>query len=166
MRRVIIALLLVLIAITLVAFYGPRLIRAAGPVQPIAFSHKQHAGDRAIPCMFCHTTVAKSNIASVPSEEICVGCHRVVRTDSPQIQRLMTYYNSRQPIPWQRVYAVPEFVYFTHRMHIAANLGCENCHGNVPAMERITQAQPITMGWCLGCHRSKGAPTDCWTCHK
>jgi hypothetical protein len=166
MRRVIIAVLLVLIVITVVAFLAPQVLRAAGPTQPIAFSHKQHAGDRGIPCMFCHFSAAKSNIANVPSEEICVGCHRVVKTDSPQVQKLMSYFNSREPIPWVRVYRVPDFVYFTHQVHIANNLDCSACHGNVAAMTRIAQAQPITMGWCLECHRGKGAPTDCWTCHK
>ncbi|HEX9015777.1 MAG TPA: cytochrome c3 family protein [Chloroflexota bacterium] len=166
MRKVIIAVLVVLILITLAAFLGPRMLRAAAPTQPIAFSHKLHAGDRAIPCMFCHTSVSKSNIANVPSEEICAGCHRVVRPDSQQVQKLMNYFNTRQPVPWQRVYRVPDFVYFSHQMHVANNVACESCHGNVSGMDRISQAQPITMGWCLECHRSRGAPTDCWTCHK
>jgi hypothetical protein len=166
MRRVIIAVLLVLIVALLVAFFTPRLLRAAGPTQPIAFSHKVHAGDRAIPCLYCHKAADKSSVASVPSTELCMGCHRVVRPDSPEVQKIMSYFNSREPIPWVRVYGVPEFVYFSHQMHIAANVGCETCHGNVASMDRIARAQELTMGWCLGCHRQRGAPTDCWTCHK
>ncbi len=166
MRRIVIVVLLALIGILLLLYFSPRLLRAAGPAQPIAFSHKQHAGDRGIPCLFCHTTAAKSSVASVPSEEICVGCHRVVRPDSPEVQKLMSYWNNREPIPWVRVYRVPEFVYFTHQMHVVANIGCESCHGNVAAMDRIGQAQLITMGWCLDCHNRRGADTDCWTCHK
>jgi hypothetical protein len=166
MRKVIIGVLVALIVVLVLTYLTPRVLRAAAPTQPIAFSHKQHAGDRGIPCMYCHASAAKSSVASVPSTEICVGCHRVVRPDSPQVQRLMNYWNTREPIPWVRIYAVPEFVYFSHQMHVTANVACESCHGNVASADRLARAQELTMGWCLGCHRQRGAPTDCWTCHK
>jgi hypothetical protein len=105
-------------------------------------------------------------VASIPSAELCAGCHLVVRPNSPEVQKLMTYANNQEPIPWVRVYGVPEFVYFSHRVHIAAQVGCESCHGNVASMDRIGSAQPLTMGWCLDCHNRRGASTDCWTCHK
>ncbi len=164
MRRRVIVVLLVLIGITILAYVAPSL--RAAPEQPIAFSHRAHAGTRQIPCLYCHHYAAESNVASVPAVEVCAGCHRVVMTNDPQVQKVMSYFSNQQSIPWVRVYRVPEFVYFTHQMHVTNGVGCENCHGNVPAMERIGQAQPITMGWCLNCHRSRGAPTDCWTCHK
>lgn len=166
MRRAIIAVLLILIVITVVAFFAPRVLRASGPAQPIAFSHAIHAGDRQISCAYCHRSTAESPVAGVPSVEICAGCHFVVRPDSPQVQEVMNYANNQQPIPWVRVYRVPDFVYFSHQMHIAAAVDCAECHGNVAGMERIALAQPLTMGWCLSCHQSRGAPTDCWTCHE
>ncbi len=164
MRRAIIIVLLLLIALTILLFFAPRL--AAGPTQPIAFSHRAHAGTREIPCTYCHRSVAESSVASVPGVELCVGCHFVVLPNSPQVQRLISYRNNREPIPWVRVYRVPDFVYFSHQMHIAADVRCDACHGNVAAMDRIALAQPLTMGWCLDCHRQRGAPTDCWTCHE
>lgn len=164
MRRVIIVALLVLIGVSLLAYLAPRL--SASPTQPIAFSHQVHAGVRQIPCTYCHNYVAESTVAGVPSVETCVGCHRVVKPSSPQVQKLMSYWNSGEPIPWERAYRVPDFVYFTHQMHIAADVRCESCHGNVAEMDQITRAQPLTMGWCLDCHRERRASTDCLTCHK
>ncbi len=119
-----------------------------------------------MPCAYCHRYVAESSVAGVPSVELCAGCHLVVAPTNPEVQKLMSYRNSQQPIPWVRVYRVPDFVYFTHQMHIAADVSCASCHGNVAAMERISLAQPLTMGWCLDCHREREAPIDCWTCHK
>ncbi len=87
-------------------------------------------------------------------------------TNDPQVQKVMSYWNNKESIPWVRVNRVPDFVYFTHETHIANNVDCSSCHGNVATMDRITQPQPLTMGWCINCHRSRGAPTDCWTCHK
>ena len=165
-RRVIIVVLLALIGVSVLAFLAPRLLTASGPAQPIAFSHKTHAGDRQISCAYCHRYASESSVAGVPSVELCAGCHLVVAPSSPEVQKVMSFRNNQQPIPWERVYRVPEFVYFSHEMHIAADVSCESCHGNVAAMDQVSKAQPITMGWCLSCHRSQGASTDCWTCHK
>lgn len=165
MRRVGIAVLLALIAVTVLIYLSPRLL-TAGPAQPVAFSHQTHAGEREIACAYCHEGVAKSSVAGVPPIERCVGCHPVVAPNDSRVQQLMAYWNNRQPIPWVRVYRVPDFVYFSHQMHIAADVACASCHGNVAAMDRIARAQPLTMGWCLGCHYQRGASTDCWTCHE
>ena len=164
MRRIVITVLLVLIGISVLLYFAPRL--TAGPAQPIAFSHKVHAAQRGIACAYCHEYVAKSSVAGVPSVELCMGCHRVVSPNEREVQKLANYWNNQEPIPWVRVYRLPDFVYFTHQMHIAADVSCESCHGNVADMERVSKAQPLSMGWCLQCHRSRGAETDCWTCHK
>lgn len=166
LRRIIIAVLLVLIVITVVAYAAPRILRAAPPTQPIAFSHVTHVAEREISCAYCHRYVAESAVAGIPSVEICAGCHQVVAGNNPDVQQVMASWSNRQPIPWVRVYRVPDFVYFSHQMHIAADVACESCHGNVAAMEQIREVQTPTMGWCLSCHRERGAPTDCWTCHK
>ena len=136
------------------------------PVQPIAFSHKKHAGDNAIPCLFCHRYAPKSTVAGIPAVADCRACHLFIAQNSPEIKKLMTYWENKEPIPWVRVYGVPDFVYFPHMMHIRAGLNCGTCHGDVATMERITRSVKIKMGWCLNCHRRHKASIDCWTCHK
>jgi hypothetical protein len=89
-----------------------------------------------------------------------------IAQNAPEIKKLMTYWENKQPIPWVRVYWVPDFVYFPHMMHIRAGRACAECHGDVAAMTRVTRKQKIEMGWCLNCHRQHKASIDCWTCHK
>lgn len=136
------------------------------PVQPIAFSHKIHAGDNGIPCLFCHRAASKSAIAGIPAVADCRACHLFIAQDKPEVKKLTGYWERKEPIPWVRVYWVPDFVYFPHKMHVRAGLACGQCHGNVAGMARITRRQKLKMGWCLGCHKQHKASIDCWTCHK
>jgi hypothetical protein len=136
------------------------------PVQPIAFSHKIHAGDNRIPCLFCHRYAPKSPIAGIPAVADCRACHLFIARDAPEIKKLMGYWENKEPIPWVRVYWVPDHVYFPHMMHIRAGLACSACHGDVAGMTRVTRSRKIEMGWCLNCHRQHKASIDCWTCHK
>jgi hypothetical protein len=136
------------------------------PLQPIAFSHKIHAGDNTIPCLFCHRSAPRSPVAGIPAVADCRACHLFIAQNAPEIKKLMTYWENKQPIPWVRVYWVPDFVYFPHMMHIRAGRACAECHGDVAAMTRVTRKQKIEMGWCLNCHRQHKASIDCWTCHK
>ena len=136
------------------------------PVQPIAFSHKVHAGDNAIHCLFCHRFASKSPIAGIPAVATCRSCHQFISPDAPEIRKLTGYWDNRKPIPWVRVYRLPDHVYFPHMMHIRANLACSTCHGEVEAMVRITRSVKLKMGWCLNCHKQHSASIDCWTCHK
>jgi Cytochrome c7 and related cytochrome c len=136
------------------------------PVQPIAFSHKMHAGDNGIPCLFCHRYAPKSPIAGIPAVADCRACHLFIAQDAPEIKKLMTSWEKKEPVPWVRVYHVPDHVYFPHMMHIRAGLVCSSCHGDVAAMPRVTRSVKIDMGWCLNCHRQHKASIDCWTCHK
>lgn len=138
------------------------------PVQPIPFSHKKHAGLYNIPCMYCHIAVEKSRHATVPAMNICLNCHSVVKKDSPYIQKLTAAYNEGKPFPWIKVHDLPEFTYFNHRRHVARGLACQVCHGEVQEMERVKQYAPLTMGWCVNCHRQPqyNAPTTCDTCHR
>ena len=136
------------------------------PVQPIAFSHKKHAGDNAVHCLFCHRSAPKSRVAGIPAVADCRACHLFIAQNTPEIKKLMGYWEKKEPIPWVRVYGVPDHVYFPHMMHIRAELVCSGCHGEVAAMERITRSGKLNMGWCLDCHRKHKASIDCWTCHK
>jgi hypothetical protein len=158
------------------------------PDQPIPFSHKKHAGQYNIPCMYCHVGVEKSKHAVVPSMNICMNCHAIVKTDSPHIQKLTQYFKEGKEIPWVKVHDLPDFVEFNHKRHVTKGIACETCHGEVKKMAIVHQDQPMTMGWCLDCHRGVTtpaflkeaaaknppapgvpaggvAPTSCYTCH-
>lgn len=135
------------------------------PNQPIPFSHKIHAGDNHIPCLYCHVGADKGRHAQVPSMNVCMNCHSVVKPDSPWIQKLKDQYQKGQPIEWIKVHDEPDFVFFNHRPHIAKGIACETCHGDVKNMSKIQQVEPLNMGFCVTCHKAKGAPLDCYTCH-
>lgn len=128
------------------------------PTQPIPFSHKIHAGQYNIPCLYCHVGADKSKHASVPPMNVCMNCHSVVKTDSPWIQKLHDYYKRGEPIPWIKVHDLPDFVHFNHKRHVLKGVACETCHGDVKNMAVIKQANHMSMGWCLDCHRGNTAP--------
>ena len=141
------------------------------PTQPIPFSHKIHAGKLGINCKYCHTTAEVSRHATVPSLNICMNCHIQVRTmdgkPNPWIDKVVQAYNSKTPIQWVRVHMLPDFVKFNHAPHILAGKQCQDCHGPVQEMDVVKQWAPLSMGWCVNCHRKpeNHAPTTCGTCH-
>lgn len=143
-------------------FYG---ISPYTPVQPIAFSHKLHAGDNQINCQYCHTFARRSEIAGIPSVSTCMNCHTNVKVDSPKIKEVAKYYDENKPIPWIKVFDLPDHVWFNHKRHIAKDIPCQKCHGPVETMEVVAKQVNHRMGFCLKCHQERGAPTDCWTCH-
>lgn len=138
------------------------------PVQPIEFSHTIHAGDYEIPCLYCHTQARRSPSAGVPSVNKCMGCHSVVATDSPLVREVARHYENDEPIPWIKVHDLPDFVHFPHNRHVAAGLECQECHGPVETMDRVTRMAPNEMGQCLTCHKDMEVEhgIDCLTCHK
>ncbi len=156
----------VIAAVAAFLYVLPLDLRDRSPVQPIAFSHKIHAGDNAIPCLFCHRLAPKSPVAGIPAVADCRACHLFIAQNAPEIKKLMEYWDSKVPVPWVRVYRVPDHVYFPHMMHIRAGRACSECHGDVASMQRVKRSVKIRMGWCLGCHRQHKASIDCWTCHK
>jgi hypothetical protein len=135
------------------------------PKQPVAFSHKLHAGTRKIPCLYCHSNAERSRHATVPAMNVCMNCHTVARTDRPDIQKITALYNENRPVEWVRVHRVPDYVYFSHRWHVAKGIACQHCHGQVQNMERIQQVATLKMGFCISCHRQNGASQECNTCH-
>jgi c(7)-type cytochrome triheme protein len=143
--------------------------QAASQQQPIAFNHKVMVGV-GIQCLFCHTDARRSPAAGMPSVEKCMGCHRVIAKDTPEIQKLAGYWERQQPIPWVRVNRLPRFVYFSHQVHVvAAGLNCERCHGDVGNMTVVRPVVTMNMGWCLSCHEQQpNAPQlkDCVVCHQ
>ncbi|WP_437594849.1 cytochrome c3 family protein [Sorangium sp. So ce1000] len=122
--------------------------------QPVQFDHRHHVQDDAIDCRFCHYTVGRSGTAGLPSTADCMGCHSQIWNQSPKLELVRSSYFSDTPIVWQRVNDVPDFVYFNHAIHVNKGVGCVTCHGRVDQMPEVRQATPMTMGWCLGCHRA------------
>lgn len=134
------------------------------PKQPIAFSHKLHAGAYEIDCKYCHTGVMKGKSATIPSVNICMNCHRAVKTESPQIQKIwaaadwnaetLTFGPNQKPIEWVRIHNLPDLAYFNHSQHVnVAGVECQTCHGPIQEMDVVKQYSLLTMGWCIDCHR-------------
>jgi hypothetical protein len=126
------------------------------PEQPIAFSHKLHAGDNQIPCLYCHFGARTSRHAGIPPLNVCMNCHGILRTQTVEIEKLKEAIQRRQPIAWVKVHNLPDFVYFNHSQHVTGGVSCGSCHGPVETMARVGQYAPLTMGWCLDCHRQRG----------
>lgn len=129
------------------------------PKQPIAFSHKIHAGDYQIDCQYCHTGVLKSKNANIPSLNICMNCHNQIKqgttTGETEIAKLVNAYNNNEPIEWVRVHNLPDLAYFNHSQHVnVGGVECQTCHGPVQEMEVVRQFAPLTMGWCINCHKT------------
>ena len=124
------------------------------PPQPVLFSHHHHTAELHIDCRYCHTSVESSSFAGMPATETCLSCHSGVFTDSPMLAPVMQSAVSNKPLVWNRVYALPGYVYFNHSIHIAKNIGCTTCHGDIGNQRLTRKAQPLYMGWCLECHRA------------
>jgi hypothetical protein len=123
------------------------------PLQPVEYSHKLHAGDLGMDCRYCHSTVEQAAYAAIPATEVCMNCHTRVKADSPLLQMVRESYATGQPIPWVKVHRLPDYVYFNHQAHVTAGVGCVTCHGRVDQMMVVRQVEPLTMAWCLDCHR-------------
>ena len=163
---------------------------AQASVQPINFPHNVHVQTYKIDCQYCHADARRSEYAGLPSVQRCLGCHKITAADKPEIQKLAQYAAKGEPIPWVRVFKVPEFTYFPHKQHVRGGIACQTCHGPVETMTtaagrtgprvvndllRVAGLRPaapaLSMGWCIDCHRKENetrgmrAPLDCVTCH-
>src|SRR5690348_12459095 len=121
--------------------------------QPVPFSHEHHAGGLGIDCRYCHTTVENSSFANIPATKICMNCHSQMWASSPMLEPVRESYRTGRSIEWTRVNDLPDYVYFNHSIHIHKGVGCATCHGRVDRMPLMWQAEPLTMEWCLNCHR-------------
>ena len=123
------------------------------PVQPVAYSHALHVGQLGIDCRYCHSTVEEAAHAAIPPTQTCMNCHTMVRAQSEKLIPVRESYATGMPVEWVRVHDLPDYVYFNHSAHVRRGVGCVSCHGRIDTMEVVYQAQPLSMGWCLDCHR-------------
>lgn len=136
------------------------------PEQPIPFSHRLHAGELGLDCRYCHTSVESATFAAVPPTQTCMNCHArtedvaagragpAVRSLSEKLAPLYEHHTNGTPVPWVKVHDLPDYVYFNHAAHVGSGVSCVSCHGRVDRMDRVVQQQPLSMGWCLECHRN------------
>ena len=127
------------------------------PTQPVAYSHKLHAGNMGMDCLYCHSTVDKAAYAAIPATEVCMNCHERVKPQSPEIIKVRESYATGNPIPWVKIHRLPDYVYFNHRVHVTAGVSCVSCHGRIDQMTEVKQVKELTMAWCLECHRNPEA---------
>ncbi|MEK7298995.1 MAG: cytochrome c3 family protein [Candidatus Margulisiibacteriota bacterium] len=133
---------------------SPRFLEAGyQPKQPIAFSHRLHAGELGLDCRYCHSNVERTAAASIPPTQVCMNCHNIVKRDSPEIQKLYASMEKDRPVEWIKVHNLPDYVYFDHSRHIQSGVGCATCHGRIDQMDVVRQVEPLSMAWCLDCHR-------------
>ena len=143
-------------AVALVWYYFSPKFTDVGyqPVQPVPYSHKLHAGEMQIDCRYCHASVEKSAVANVPPTQTCMNCHLLVARQVESLAPLRDSAKNRMPMRWVRVHKLGEYAYFNHRAHVGAGVGCVSCHGRVDEMEVVHQVEPLSMSWCLDCHRN------------
>lgn len=123
------------------------------PRQPVPYSHRLHAGQLGLDCRYCHVNVERSATAMVPPTETCMNCHQVVKTDSAALEPIRESWKTGKAMEWTRIHKLPDYVFFDHSVHVTAGVGCVECHGRIDQMEVVGQQKPLSMGWCLDCHR-------------
>jgi hypothetical protein len=155
-------LLLILLATTPILLVGLTYQLVASPYttdqdvtrdQPVPFSHEHHVGGLGLDCRFCHASVENARFAGLPPTETCMTCHSQIWTNAEMLAPVRASLAENKPIEWQRVHRLPGYVYFDHAIHVAKGVGCTTCHGDIGSMKLTRQAEPLTMGWCLDCHR-------------
>lgn len=158
--RVIVGALLLGAGVTagLTYYFTPKYTRVGyQPIQPVAFSHAIHAGQLGIDCRYCHNGVEKSWYSNVPSANTCMNCHNQVLKDDPKLALVRESAQSGKPIPWVQIHKTPDYVYFNHSVHVNRGVSCVHCHGAVNKMDEVYHAKPMSMTFCLDCHRDPGA---------
>jgi cytochrome c553 len=137
------------------------------PEQPVAFSHKLHIS-LGLGCTGCHTSAQTGDRATLPPTATCMTCHTSVRTDSVEIQKLTGFHEKKEDVPWRRVYRLPDYVAFSHTVHMSSGkaIACENCHGDVRELVQMQKLKDTSMAACIACHTENAAPTRCDSCHE
>lgn len=156
-RMLLVGLVVVATALILGIWYyfSPKYLEVGYmPDQPIPYSHALHAGQLGIDCQYCHTSVTVSAKANIPPTETCMNCHSQIKTESPKLAPLYDSWETGKPIEWIKIHKIPDYAHFNHAAHVNVGVGCVSCHGRVDRMEVVYQDQPLSMSWCLDCHRA------------
>jgi hypothetical protein len=127
------------------------------PIQPVAFSHATHVEQLGVDCRYCHSAVERSWFSNIPSSSTCMNCHNQVLKDDPRLALVRQSAATGVPIPWVQIHKVPDYVYFNHSVHVTRGVSCVECHGQINKMDEVHQAQPLSMSFCLDCHRNPAA---------
>lgn len=124
------------------------------PEQPVPYSHALHAGELGLDCRYCHNTVEHAAMAAIPPTETCMNCHQRVKTTSPKLEPVRQSAATGLPVEWIKVHDLPDYAYFNHSAHVTRGIGCVSCHGRVDQMVEVHQEKPLSMAWCVECHRA------------
>jgi hypothetical protein len=124
------------------------------PVQPVPYSHEQHVNQFGMDCRYCHSYVEEAAHSNIPSTQTCMNCHHQIKTESLKLLPVRESWATGDPVPWIKVHHLPDYAHFNHSVHVKIGVGCETCHGRIDQMEIVTQQEPLSMGWCLSCHRA------------
>jgi hypothetical protein len=139
-------------------YFTPKYTRVGyQPAQPVAFSHAIHVDQLEMDCRYCHSAVEKSWYSNIPSSSTCMNCHNQVLKDDPKLEMVRESVQSGKPIPWVQVHVTPDYVYFNHAVHVTRGISCVECHGQINEMDEVRHSQPLSMGFCLECHRDPAA---------
>lgn len=158
--KIAVGVVLVGAAVTAGAWYylTPKYSRVGyQPVQPVPFSHATHAGTMSMDCRYCHSTVEKSWYANLPAANVCMNCHNQVLKDDARLAPIRESAATGKPVPWVQIHRTPDYAYFNHSVHVTRGISCVECHGRIDQMDVVAQAQPLSMSFCLDCHRNPGA---------
>ncbi|WP_394847575.1 cytochrome c family protein [Pendulispora brunnea] len=135
-------------------YFSPKNLQVGyAPIQPVPYSHKLHVGQLGMDCRYCHANIERAAHAMIPATQTCMGCHSVVKTESARLANVRSSWDTGKAIEWVKVHKLPEHTFFDHSAHLAAGVGCATCHGRIDEMEIVRLDKPISMGWCLECHR-------------
>ena len=149
-------ILLIIIIIGAIWYWGSPYYTDVGyqPEQPAPYSHKFHVGELGMDCRYCHTGVEESATAGIPPTQTCMNCHVMVKPASDSLKVVKASWDNNEPIQWIRVHKSPDYVYFDHSAHVNVGVGCKTCHGRIDRMNVVMQSEPLSMSWCLDCHRN------------
>ncbi|MEW6305354.1 MAG: cytochrome c3 family protein [Verrucomicrobiota bacterium] len=145
-------------------YFTPKYTRVGyQPIQPVAFSHAIHVDQVGLDCRYCHTAVEKSWYSNVPASSTCMNCHNQILKDDPKLEVVRDSFNTGKSIPWVQIHKTPDYVYFNHSVHVNRGVSCVECHGQINKMDEVYHAKPLSMAFCLECHRNpelRLRPTD------
>jgi hypothetical protein len=155
-RNIIIGALLVGTAVTagVTYYFTPKYTRVGyEPIQPVAFPHSVHVAQLGLDCRYCHNGVEKSWYSNIPATSVCLNCHNQVLKDDDRLAMVRDSAATGKPIPWVQIHKLPDYAYFNHSVHVNRGVSCVECHGQINHMDEVYHAKPLSMSFCLDCHR-------------